>query len=454
MRSRPKTQSIELSIDEGQRFRFINHQMTRNQSMKEQEAYGAFIGMDWGDSSHAVSLREAREGAPLEQESIASSPEAVFAWLAALGRRFAGRRVALGIELSRGALVEELATCDWIDLYMINPATSAGYRKTFVPSGAKDDLPDSAWCLELVSEHRDKLRRWRPASPCDRKLQLLCERRRKLVSAQVDLRNELNAQLKEYFPQALEVAGNDLASAMACRFLLRWPDLKTLQRARLETVRKFYYAQGCRRGDVIEARLQRMKEALAVSEDEALVEPGVLMVQALARQLLALDQAIKGFNHEIARCFSHHGDAGIWTSFPGAGQTLAPRLAVAWGEDRERFEDASQMQMYSGSAPVRRRSGKKDRVHRRYCRPLFLHQTFWEYANHSVLHCAWARDYVAGQKARGKKHSTAVRALAFKWQRIMFRCWKDRRPYDESIYLKALEKAGSPYSGRSTSQAA
>ena len=193
---------------------------------------------------------------------------------------------------------------------------------------------------------------------------------------------------------------------------------------------------------------------MAPIEDEELLEGRVLMVQALARQLLALDEAIKGFDEKIAGCYGSHSDAVIWSSFPGAGASLAPRLAVAWGEDRERFAQASQMQLYSGHAPVRCRSGKKNRVRRRYCRPLFLHQTFWEHANHSVLHCAWARDFVAEQKARGKKHSTAMRALAFKWQRIMFRCWKDRRPYDEATYLKALKKAGSPYASRPVSKAA
>ena len=38
----------------------------------------------------------------------------------------------------------------------------------------------------------------------------------------------------------------------------------------------------------------------------------------------------------------------------------------------------------------------------------------------------------------------AVRALAFKWIRIVFRCWQDRVAYDENTYLAALVKRGSP----------
>jgi len=42
-----------------------------------------------------------------------------------------------------------------------------------------------------------------------------------------------------------------------------------------------------------------------------------------------------------------------------------------------------------------------------------VHQSFFEYANQSVLHCAWAKLFLQEQIAKGKKHPTAVRALAF-----------------------------------------
>ena len=44
----------------------------------------------------------------------------------------------------------------------------------------------------------------------------------------------------------------------------------------------------------------------------------------------------------------------------------------------------------------------------------------------------------------GKSHHIAVRSLAFKWIRIMFRCWKNRTKYDEVKYLQALKKSNSP----------
>ena len=47
-------------------------------------------------------------------------------------------------------------------------------------------------------------------------------------------------------------------------------------------------------------------------------------------------------------------------------------------------------------------------------------------------------------RSRGKGHHAAVRALAFKWIGILFRCWKDRIAYDENKYLATLARRGSP----------
>ena len=47
-------------------------------------------------------------------------------------------------------------------------------------------------------------------------------------------------------------------------------------------------------------------------------------------------------------------------------------------------------------------------------------------------------------KAKGAKTYTARRALAYKWIRIIYRCWKDNEPYDEDKYLEALALRKSP----------
>ena len=48
------------------------------------------------------------------------------------------------------------------------------------------------------------------------------------------------------------------------------------------------------------------------------------------------------------------------------------------------------------------------------------------------------------QRRAGKAHHAVLRALAFKWIRILWRCWHDQKPYDEQHYLAALRRQGSP----------
>jgi hypothetical protein len=116
---------------------------------------------------------------------------------------------------------------------------------------------------------------------------------------------------------------------------------------------------------------------------------------------------------------------------------------VAFGEQRERYPSAAALQKYAGIAPVTERSGKKAWVHWRLQCPKFLRQSFVEWAAESIRHSFWAQGYSQQQREKGKAHQTAVRALAFKWIRILYRCWQARTPYDKSIYLQALSRRGS-----------
>jgi len=125
-------------------------------------------------------------------------------------------------------------------------------------------------------------------------------------------------------------------------------------------------------------------------------------------------------------------------------QPIFSQLLSSLGSGRERFEQAASLQQYTGIAPVTKQSGGKRHVHRRYLCPKFHRQSFHEYAQISVLWSRWAAAYYLQQRTKGSHHHTAVRALAFKWQRIIWRCWQDHKPYQEKIYETALRKANSP----------
>jgi hypothetical protein len=75
-------------------------------------------------------------------------------------------------------------------------------------------------------------------------------------------------------------------------------------------------------------------------------------------------------------------------------------------------------------------------------------QTLHEFADQSIRYSHWARAYYDQQRARGSAHHAALRALAYKWIRILFRCWQDRRPYHEADYQDALRRRGSPLAAK------
>jgi hypothetical protein len=79
------------------------------------------------------------------------------------------------------------------------------------------------------------------------------------------------------------------------------------------------------------------------------------------------------------------------------------------------------------------------RAYYRGC-PKFLRQSFHEYANESIRHSLWARAFYESQRQVGKARGAAIRALAFKWERIMWCCWKDSTQYNEVYYLTMLQK--------------
>ena len=407
----------------------------------------ARIGLDWADQQHDVSLRET--GSPtVERSRVPQTPEALTEWLTGLRRRFGGRPVGICLELSRGALIHALLTHDFLVLYPLNPKSLKRFRETFYPSGAKDDPQDADLMRELLEKHRDRLHPWRPAEPEIRALDRLVRARRKAVDLRTRLTQQLRAELKGYFPQVLDWVSK-LTSSLACDFLRKWPTLEALQRARPETIRKFYYGHNCRRGDLIERRLEEIRAASPLTTDPAIVETSVLAVQMLAGQIQALGPSIARYDSEIEERFEAHPDAALFRCLPGAGAALAPRLLAAFGTDRERFPTATDLQCYSGIAPVRVKSGRTTFTIRwRWGAPTFLRQTFHEFAGQSILYSDWARAYYDLQREKAKDHHAALRSLAFKWQRILWRCWQDRTLYDEERYLRALQKRGSPLAHR------
>lgn len=404
--------------------------------------WAAFAAIDWADQKHFWRLAPA-DGSREESGELDNTPEAVDAWAASLHGRFGGRPIAVCLEQSRGALVYMLAKYGQLVLFPVHPKTAAQYRQTFCPSGAKSDPGDTASLLDLLLRHRDRLRALQPDTKETRLLQILVEGRRLLVNEKTRQKNRLTACLKMYFPQILQWF-EEVDSPLVGALLRRWPNLGELQSSHAGTLKKFFHEHNCRGEERIEQRIAAIRDAKPLTEDEAIVKGESGMARALVELLEVLRDQIADFERQIAAIVETHPDHHLFASLPGAGEVLRPRLIVAFGTNRERFDSAYQMQCLSGIAPVTEKSGQKQWVHFRYACPKFLRQTFHELAAHSITRSEWAAAYYRAQRDREKSHHAAVRSLAYKWIRIAFRCWKDGTPYDEQIYLRALKRTGSP----------
>ena len=406
--------------------------------------FAACIGLDWGDQNHAFALR-AQSDKTHQTGTLVNSPEVLHAWLEELAQRFGGRPVALAVETSRGPLIHLFSAYPWLTIYPVHPATSANFRKAFKPSGAKDDLPDALVLLEIVREQRHKVRPLQLSESATRKLAALVELRRDMVDRRTQALLQAIALLKSYFPQALELVGNDLSSGLANAFLRAWPDPLALKTARPSSIKSFYYRHSVRSKDLVAKRLTLVQQLRPLTTDEAVLMPSRLHLAALLEQLRTLTKHIQLVEKQTQPIFNEHSEAYLFRNLPGAGKALQPRLLVAFGDDRSLYPEPASMQKYGGIAPVTVKSGRQCWVHWRWHAPRFLRQTFIEWAGQTVVYSTWAKEYYQHMKAKGKSHHVILRALAFKWIRILWKCWQTRTPYDEARYLKQLLARKSPH---------
>ena len=419
---------------------------TKDNQERQATQFVALIGLDWGDQSHAIALEPA--GGYTETYTLVHSAESLHQWLDQLQARFDGRPVAVAIETDRGAVVYALLERPWVSIYPIHPATSTRHRTMFRPSGAADDLPDALVLLSLLQHHRDRLRPLQPDDELTRTLAGLVQARRKAVDRRTLLTNQLLSTLKDYFPQAMALVGENLAAPMALDFLDKWPRLTEVKAAKSSTVRNFYYRHNVRRAELIESRLEQIRSAQLLTRDTAVIEVGVRVVKLLTAELRVLGEHIAEFDAVIAQTFAQHPEKTFYKELPGAGPILAPRLLAAFGTDRGHYPEPASMQRYFGVAPVTEKSGSRAWVHWRWNAPKFLRQTLIEWAGQTVVYCPWAKAYYEKQKAKRAAHHAILRALAFKWLRILWRCWQKREPYNQEHYLKQLERRRSPIAVR------
>jgi transposase len=398
------------------------------------------IGIDWADKKHDYHLigpdGTSHSGSFLH--TPVATAEIIQKW-----RELAGNAtLCVSIEATKGPIINALMEVDKLEIYPINPAAMASYRKAFSHGGSKNDPVDCQLLVQYLTNYIDRIQPLQQDQPLTRQLASLVEERRHLVDRRADLGNELIAVLKLYFPAILLLKAAKPYAAFLLALVTKYPTLNAIQKAGANKIRKFFHARGLQKQT--ETRIETLLTATPLSRDETLLQVSSRRAVNLCEQLQLLNKLIKRVEDELSCLLPQHPDYGIAKSFPEAAAVTQARLIVAMGDDRSRFPTAKSLSTCSGIAPVTIQSGRMKIVRRRWACPKFMKQTFHEYAGQSINAGGWAKAFYELQISRGKSTQMARRALAFKWQRIMNRCWISGQPYSESAYVARLQATGSP----------
>src|SRR6266516_2884128 len=193
---------------------------------------------------------------------------------------------------------------------------------------------------------------------------------------------------------------------------------------------------------LVEARRALITQALTLTTEDARVSVAILQLFQLLDQVEVFQKHVALFDAQIKTVFASHPEAAFFRELPVAGPQLAPRLCVAFSAS---YADPASLQKITGVAPVREKSGNQIWTHWRWGAPIFLRQTFIEWAGQTVRYSPWAKVYYQHMLKKGKKHAAIIRSLAFKWIRVLWKCRQAKTPYNEACYLQQLIHRKSPH---------
>lgn len=397
------------------------------------------MGIDWADSQHEFALT----GPDTTQHvgTFNQEPVAIADLLQGLRKQFGVQAIAIAVETNNGPLINALLEHDNVTIYPINPAALASYREAFAHGGGKNDEVDAALILQYLTHYRSRLKPLRQDSPQTRMLNAMVRDRRQFVEQRVALSLQLTTLLKAYFPAVLGMKAAKPYADFLVKLIARYPTLADAKKAGKTRIRKLFYGLGSRQR--IEYRIEVLFTADPLTTDSVLLETASRKARLLAQQLLTLNQAIRQYDREIRQALSQHPDRTFVDSLP-CGVTSKARIIAALGDDRSRYPSAEQLTAAVGIAPITTQSGKSRYVSSRWATSKFLRQTFHEFAGVTIKRCRWSKAFYDSQLALGKTPRMAKRALAYKWIRIIYRCWQTSTPYDDQKYLQRLIDTQSP----------
>lgn len=407
-------------------------------SSKSQASSRFWVGVDWGEFEHAVSVVD-EERSLYAQFTVATT----VAGLDTLACRLEELDVVQGVAIEATSnLVLAFLLSKGLTVYSVNPKLSKNWRESNSVAGVKSDTRDGhVLAVELARRH-ESLRPIRSEEPQVAELASLCETVRNLVDERTALLQQLKAVLRQYYPAALGFF-TDWKSPVAWRFLNKFPRPERLARTRKDTLRRFLKANRVGLSPRWKERIEAARYATDWPSAQNSLALEVKMLSIVAR-LLALQPHIDKCDRLICERCAAFPQAALIRSLPGTGDRLAPALTaiavLVAGEENSR----QAIRCLSGVAPIEHSSGKRCSTRIRQRCNKHWRNVMHLYARLSVQHCAWARAYYELCRERGDRFATALRKLADKWLKIICRMLENGEAYDEQRYVDALQKSSSP----------
>jgi transposase len=381
-------------------------------------------GIDWASEAHEVCMSDEgqvaeRFTAPHDERGIAALTERL--------RRTGIARVA--IERPDGILVERLLEAG-LEVLAIHPNQVKAARPRFAVAHGKSDRFDAYVLAELARTDAHRFRALVPVGDETKALKALTRAREDLVGVRVELANQLRAQLEAFWPGALIFSEVD--SPISLAFLGRYPgpaDAKGLGAGRMAA----FLARNSYSGRTDPAELvARMKAAPEGTAGKVEREARRAVVLGLVAALEPIVSEIAKLTSQIRERLAEHPDAEIFRPlFRDRKTAICPATLIAeLGDSRERYPTDAAMAADAGMSPVALESGKlRVATFRRACDKR-LRDAMATLADSTRHWHPWAREVYARARARGQDHPHAIRTLGRAWIRVLWRCWRDRVPYD------------------------
>jgi hypothetical protein len=362
--------------------------------------------------------------------------------------------LGVAIETSTGAVVDRLVAAGF-NVYPLQPKAAKTYRERKAPSGVKDNELDAWSMADALRTDGHGWRVLKPDSARTQQLRWLCRDEHALTEERAAKINQVQAALREYYPAALE-AFNDWSAPSAWAFLERFPTPQKLQKAGKRQWEEFLHTHKLTKPELYEKRMEIFSRATQFCGSEPMIAAQSMLALAYVAIIRSMDKELKKFNKRIQDEYEKHPDYHWFSSLPLPDKSKSgPRVLAELGDHRDRVEDASGFQCQAGSAPIHLDTGKqptaaqkrkrrpKGKVRmRRACNHHFKHSMYW-FSKVIQYKCAWSPVYYQKKRDDGMSDANALRCLANRWFKIIFRMWLDRKPYDANRHIQNQRKHGS-----------